>query len=183
MNTRRGRVTRLARDLKPLTHSAGIGVRRVVDPPAIDLDAREPIARGVADPAVVTPADRHQPFADIGARGHGHAQTQGRILMHVAPIGAKEETALRFAERCKIARRAIAHAIAHAPARGRELRGEKLQQRRFAGAGFPHHGDHLARIKGKRDVAAAELLAVPFAQAFGDKKRLIFIALDHGAPS
>src|SRR5262245_20168938 len=101
--------------------------------------------------------------------------------MHVAPIGAKEETALRLAQRCKIARRSVAHAIKHAAARRRELRGEKLQQRRFAGAGFSDHGDHLAGIKRKRNVAAAELLAVPFAQAFGAKKRLISIALDHGA--
>src|ERR1700747_2400215 len=103
--------------------------------------------------------------------------------MHVAPIGAKEETALRLAQRRKIARRSIAHAIEHAAARRRELRGEKLQQRRFAGAGFSHHSDHLAGIKRKRNVAAAELLAVPFAQAFGAKKRLIFVALDHVAPA
>ena len=101
--------------------------------------------------------------------------------MHVGPIGAKEETTLRLTERREIARRSIAHAIEHATARRRELRGEKLQQRGFAGAGFSHHGDHLAGIKSKRDVAAAELLAIPSAQAFSDKKGLIGVALDHGA--
>src|SRR5262249_55999663 len=113
----------------------------------------------------------------------GQAQTQGGILVEVGAMGGKEETAVRLTERRKIARRAIAHAIAHPAAGRRELRGEKLQQRRFAGARFPHYGDHLARVKGKRDVAAAELLAVPFAQAFGAKKRLLEVALDHGAPS
>src|SRR4029077_8918685 len=95
----------VARDLQPLTHAAGISVRRLVDPPGVDLDAGEPIARGAADAAVVAPADRHQPLADIGARGHRHAQAHSWILMHVAPVGAKQEAPLRLAERDKIARR------------------------------------------------------------------------------
>src|SRR5262249_7036742 len=125
---------KVAGDLKPLTHPAGVGVRRVVDPPDIDLDAAEPVARSATDLTVMTPADRHQPLADIGARGHAHAQTHSGILLHVAPIGAKQERARRLAERGKAARRSIAHAIEHAAARWSELRGEKLQQSRFARA-------------------------------------------------
>jgi hypothetical protein len=44
------------------------------------------------------PADRHQPLADIGSGGDRHAETHGRILMHIPPVGAEQKTPLGFAE-------------------------------------------------------------------------------------
>ena len=103
--------------------------------------------------------------------------------MDVTPVGAKQKAPLRLAELRQIARHAIAHAIEHAAGRSLELRGDKLQQRGLAGAGLPHHRDHLAGMERKGDVAATELLAVPLAQAFRDEKRPIGVALRHGAPA
>ena len=70
-------------------------------------------ARGLPDAAVVTPADRHQPLADIGAGRHPHAQALRRILMHEAPVGAEQKAPLGLAETGKIPQHAVAHAIRH----------------------------------------------------------------------
>jgi hypothetical protein len=44
--------------------------------------------------AVVALADRHQPLADIGAGADVHAQAVARVLMHEAPVGAREHAPL-----------------------------------------------------------------------------------------
>jgi hypothetical protein len=101
--------------------------------------------------------------------------------MDVTPVGTKEKSPLRLAKRGEVACHPVAHAIEHAAGGGFELGGQQLQQRRFAGAGFPDHRDHLARIESERDIPAAELLAVPFADALRDQQRPIGIPLHHGA--
>ncbi len=87
----------IARDLQPLPHAARIGPRRVVDALGIDLDALQPGRRGIADAAVVVPAHRHQPLADIGAGRDRHPQSQRGVLVHIAPVGAEQKAALGFA--------------------------------------------------------------------------------------
>ena len=63
----------IARDLQALAHAAGKGARLVVDAVETDLDPAEPVARRLADPAIVPVTDRHQALADIGAGRDRHA--------------------------------------------------------------------------------------------------------------
>ena len=63
----------------------------------IDLDALQPGRGGIADAAVVIPAHRHQPLADIGAGRDRHPQALRGVLMHIAPVGAEQKAPLGFA--------------------------------------------------------------------------------------
>jgi hypothetical protein len=163
----------LRRDLQPLPHAAGIGARAVRG--RVDLDAAEPARRRAANAAVVALADRHQALADIGAGRHRHAKPERGILMHVAPVGPRQEAALRLAERRQVTRHAVPHAVQHAAGAGFDLAAQQLQQGRFSGARLANHRDDLAFVKLERDIAAAELAAVPFGQAFGDQQRLVVV--------
>ena len=40
---------------------------------------------------------------------------------------------------------------------------------------FADNGDHFALMEFERDVAAAELTAIPFGQSFGDQQRLVVV--------
>ena len=108
----------------------------------------------VADPAVMVPADRHQPLADIGAGRHRHAQALRRILMHIAPVGAEQKAPLGLAKLGEIAHHAVAHPVRDSPGVRRKLRRQQLQQRGLARAGFADHRQHLAGIERERNVAA-----------------------------
>ncbi len=46
---------------------------------------------------VVAHALGHQPFADVGAGGHAHAQAVARVLLDEAPLGAQQGAPLGFA--------------------------------------------------------------------------------------
>ncbi len=94
MNTRRGSVTRLRAICSRCPHAAGIGFRRIIDTVGRYFDPLQPRRRSFANLAVVPPADRHQPLADIGSRRNGHPQTHRRVLMHIAPIGAEQKAPL-----------------------------------------------------------------------------------------
>ena len=128
----------------------------------VDLDPLQPGRRGVSDPAIVIPAHRHQPLADIGAGRHRHPQAQRGILMHIAPVGAKQKPPLGFAEGCEIAHHAVAHPVRHTPRARRQLRRQQLQQRRLARAGFADDRQHLAGIERKGHVAAGRQPAIGF---------------------
>ncbi len=143
----------------------------IVDAGARDLDAVEPLLRRAADAAIMAPAHRHQPLADIGAGGHRHAQAQRGILVHVAPVGAEQQPAFRVPQRGEVVDGAIAQPIADPARGGRELRREELQQRGLARSGLADHRHHLAREEIERDVAAAELAPVPLGKTLGLQQR------------
>src|SRR5665213_1217263 len=93
----------------------------MVYPRPVDLDALKPVGGVAADPAVMPPADRHQPLADVGAAGHRHAKTHRRVLMDEAPVGAREKTEFGLAKRREIARDAVAHPVEDAAGFRRKL--------------------------------------------------------------
>ena len=145
----------------------------------VDLDALEPGRRGVANAAIVIPADRHQPLADIGAGRDRHAQALRGVLMHIAPVGAEQETPLGFAQRIEIAQHAVAHAIGHTARGRRHLRRQHLQQRRLARTGLADDRQHLAGIEREGDVAAGGEPAEILRQVLRNEQRLI--VLSHAA--
>ena len=166
----------IARDLQPLPHAARIGLWRIVDAADVDLDALQPRGRGIADTAVVIPADRHQPLADIGAGGDRHPQPLRGVLVHIAPIGAEQETPLGLAKAGQIAQHAVAHPVRYPPRARLHLRREQLQQRGLARAGFADDRQHLARIEREGHVTAGGEPAVILPEAFSDQQRPVVVS-------
>ena len=93
--------------------------------------------------AAAIPAHRHQPFADIGAGRDRHPQALRGVLVHIAPVGAEQKTALGFTEAAR-SRNTPSRIRYDTPRARRELRGQQLQQRRLARAGLAHDRQHLA---------------------------------------
>ena len=132
--------------------------------------------------AVVVPADRHQPLADVGAGGDRHPQSQRGILVHIAPVGAKQESPLRFAERGEVAQYPVAHAVGYRSPAWSHLRRQELQQRGLARSGFADDRQHLAGIERKRHIAARGQPAVILAQAVRHQQRSIVVHFSHARP-
>jgi len=99
--------------------------------------------------------------------------------MHIAPIGAEQESPLGFAERGEIAHHAVASAVENLPGIRIELAGQKLQQGGLAGPGFADNRQDLAGVQRERYVAAAELPAVPFGQSRCRQQWLLAECLTH----
>jgi hypothetical protein len=150
----------VAGDLQALAHAAGEGARLVVDAVGADLDAAEPVARRLADIAVVALANGHQSLADICAGRNRHAQAIRRVLVHEAPVRAHEEAALGLAHAGKIAHPAVAHPVLDGAGSRHQAGGEAVEQRRLAGAGFADDGQHFAGPEIEGDVLAADAGAV-----------------------
>lgn len=87
----------VAGDLQTLLHAAGKGGRQVVDPVGGNFHLFQPLLRGGANVAVMTRPGRHQPLADIAACRDLAAQAVERMLMHHAPFGAQQATAVGLA--------------------------------------------------------------------------------------
>ena len=87
----------VAGNLQTLLHAAGKGGRQVVDPVGGNLHLFQPLLRGGANVAVMTCPGRHQPLADVAACRDLAAQAVERMLMHHAPFGAQQATAVGFA--------------------------------------------------------------------------------------
>jgi hypothetical protein len=168
MKTSRGFGDQIARDLQPLAHAAGEGARLVVDPVLIDLDPAEPVDRGSADIAVMPVPDRHQPLADIGAGRDRHPQAVDRVLVHEAPVGAHQITPLGLRHLVDVAACTIAHPVVNRAAGRRQPRGNAIEQRRLAGAGFADDRQHLARPEVETDIRAADPVAVDPGDAVDD---------------
>ncbi|CSU44541.1 Uncharacterised protein [Shigella sonnei] len=130
----------VAGNLQTLLHTAGKGGRQVVDTVGGNLHLFQPLLRGSANIAVMSRPGRHQPLADIAACRHLAAQAVERMLMHHAPFGAQQATAV-----------GLAHCIegtvfiVNLPLLRRQTRGERLQQRGLPGAGFPDNAQHFPR--------------------------------------
>ena len=130
----------VAGNLQTLLHTAGKGGRQVVDPVGGNFHLFQPLLRGGTNIAVMTRPGRHQPLADIAACRHLAAQAVEWMLMHHAPFGAQQATAV-----------GLAHAIegtvfiANFPLLRRQARGDRLQQRGLPGAGFPDDAQHFPR--------------------------------------
>jgi hypothetical protein len=75
------------------------------------MNLAQPVLGLAADGAVVTRADRHQPFADVAAGTHVHAQAVARVLHDHAPVGAQQQAALRLGERIDIGQPAAAQVV------------------------------------------------------------------------
>ena len=87
----------IAGDLQALLHPAGKGGGQVVNARRRDLHLLQPLPGGGANIAVVTGPGGHQAFADIAAGRDLAAQAVHRMLMHHAPFGAQQTSAIRFA--------------------------------------------------------------------------------------
>ena len=130
----------VAGNLQTLLHAAGKGGRQVVDPVGGNLHLFQPLLRGGTNIAVMTCPGRHQPLADIAACRHLAAQAVEWMLMHHAPFGTQQATAVGLAH-C-IQRTVL---VVNFPLLRRQARGDRLQQRGLPGAGFPDNAQHFPR--------------------------------------
>ena len=130
----------VAGNLQTLLHTAGKGGRQVVDPVGGNLHLFQPLLRGGANVAVMTRPGRHQPLADIAACRDLTAQAVEWMLMHYAPFGAQQATAVGLAH-C-IQRTVL---VVNLPLLRRQTRGDRLQQRGLPGAGFSDNAQHFSR--------------------------------------
>ena len=130
----------VAGNLQTLLHTAGKGGRQVVDPVGGNFHLFQPLLRGGTNIAVMTRPGRHQPLADIAACRHLAAQAVEWMLMHHAPFGTQQATAVGLAH-C-IQRTVL---VVNFPLLRRQARGDRLQQRGLPGAGFPDDAQHFPR--------------------------------------
>ena len=91
----------------------------------------------------------HQALADIGSRRHIHAQTVGGVLVHKAPVGARQQAALGFGHGVNIGQftrpiRPLPHSKFHGSAQWRVARCDRIEQGRFARARLADDGQYFA---------------------------------------
>ena len=87
---------------------------------------------------------RHQPLADIAAGGDVHAQVLPRVLVHETPVRPVQRAQRRRRHGVHIVQPARRIAIPHRAGIRAHAARQHVQQRRLAGTGLAHHGQHLA---------------------------------------
>ncbi len=167
----------VARDLETLAHAAGKRARLIVDAVFLDLDALQPVRRGLADASVVALPHRHQPLSHIGAGRHRHAQPVRRVLVHEAPVRAHQEPAFCLGQRVEVTGLAIAHPVGDA-APGRLQPGRyAVEQRRLARSALSNDGKHFAGIDLEGHVPAANAAAIALGQPLDTEEGKVVVTI------
>src|SRR3954447_12625435 len=122
-------------------------------------------------------AHRHQPLADVAAGRDAEAQPVARVLVHEAPLGAVEPTAARLGERQHVDHALVPGGVADRAGVGRKEAGEKVEERRLAGARLAHHRQDLARP----ELEAHAVDSLERAEALGEALDLEQRPLAHAA--
>jgi hypothetical protein len=110
-------------------------------------------------------AQAHEALAHIGAGRNVHAQAVGRVLVHEAPVGARQQALLCLAHGQHVLQRAAAVLEVHAARIGPAACGHGVEQGGLARAGLADHGQHLAGPQVERGILQRDALAIALADA------------------
>ncbi len=151
----------VARDLQPLLHAAGEGLRQVVDAVAGAISTgssqstRRPRMR-----AVVALAQRHQPLAHVGARASRVMRSPSRGFWWTMPqsVRSSRRRAASGSRSTSTTRPSARRGTRRAPARGGTTRpARQASTRGLARARLADDAQHLARPEVEAHVEAADL--------------------------
>ena len=94
---------------------------------------------------IVARALGHQPFADIAARRHFHAQRVTRVLMHETPVGAMQCAQLRRGHGMDVMRHALGVTIGDQACIRRGSPGQDMQKGRLARTTLTDDREYFSR--------------------------------------